>query len=138
PPSWPANVPELQNTLRRAALWSPGNPLPPDDVRDALIQEPRVGGADVLARPLGPGFSLPAVLGEVARHYLERALAETDGNRSRAAQRLGLRSHQTLANWLPRPGVAANRSHQHRGSRSLTKRQSSSGARMTSRRGDSR
>src|SRR5262249_59620549 len=120
--SWPGNVRELQNTLRRAALWSSGNALSAEDVRDALIQDPRVGGADVLARPLGTGFSLPAVLGEVARHYLERALAETDGNRSRAAQRLGLGSHQTLANWLARHGVAANRIHQHRGSRSLTKR----------------
>jgi DNA-binding NtrC family response regulator len=104
--SWPGNVRELQNTLRRAALWSAGTTLSPDDVRDALIQDPRGTAANVLARPLGDGFSLPGVLGEVARHYLERALAESDGNRSLAAVRLGLGSHQTLANWLARHGMA--------------------------------
>ncbi len=104
--SWPGNVRELQNTLRRAALWSAGNTLSSDDLRDALIQDPRGTAANVFARPLGDGFSLPAVLGEVARHYLERALAESDGNRSLAAVRLGLGSHQTLTNWLARHGVA--------------------------------
>ncbi len=104
--SWPGNVRELQNTLRRAALWSAGEALSADEVRDALIQDPRGSGSDVLIRPLGDGFSLPSVLSEVARHYLERALAESGGNRSVAAARLGLGSHQTLANWLARHGVA--------------------------------
>src|SRR5262249_30917457 len=103
--SWPGNVRELQNTLRRAALWSFGDTLSADDVRDALIKDPRGQGSDVLARPIGDGFSLPSVVSEVARHYLERALAECEGNRSRAAAKLGLGSHQTLANWLARHGV---------------------------------
>jgi DNA-binding NtrC family response regulator len=107
--SWPGNVRELQNTVRRAALWSAGETLSADEVRDAVIQDPRTNGADILSRTLGGGFSLPAVIGEVARHYLERALAETDGNRSRAAARLGLGSHQTLANWLARYDIALPR-----------------------------
>ena len=107
--SWPGNVRELQNTLRRAALWSTGNALSADDVRDALIQDPGSPTGNVLGRSLGDGFSLPAVLGEVARHYLARGLAESDGNRTLAAGRLGLGSHQTLANWLARHGVEAAR-----------------------------
>jgi len=107
--SWPGNVRELQNTLRRAALWSAGTALSADDVRDALIRDAAQPSANVLGRPLGDGFSLPAVLGEVARHYLERGLAESEGNRTLAASRLGLRSHQTLANWLARHGVAVTR-----------------------------
>src|SRR5262249_45822407 len=104
---WPGNVRELQNTLRRAALWSAGETLSVSDIQDALIRDARTTTANVLGRPLGDGFTLPGVLGEVARHYLERALAESDGNRTVAAARLGLGSHQTLANWLARHGVAA-------------------------------
>ncbi len=107
---WPGNVRELQNTLRRAALWSTEATLSADDLGDAVLHD--LGGptTNVLARPLGEGFSLPSLLGEVARHYLERALDEAGGNRSRAAERLGLGSHQTLANWLARHGVTTKSS----------------------------
>ena len=102
---WPGNVRELHNTLRRAALWSSGRTLSADDIRDAIL-EPGGRGGELLARPMGDGFSLPGVLAEVARHYLGRALVECEGNRRRAAARLGLASHQTLANWMARYGVS--------------------------------
>jgi transcriptional regulator with PAS, ATPase and Fis domain len=38
----------------------------------------------------------------VARHYLERALAEAGGNKTKAASLVGLPSYQTLTNWLKR------------------------------------
>jgi DNA-binding NtrC family response regulator len=106
---WPGNVRELANTIRRAALWSAAAAISGDDARDAILLDPRAPDGNVLTRPLDDGFSLPALLTEVARHYLERALAECDGNRSRAAALLGLGSHQTLANWLARHGVAPAR-----------------------------
>ncbi len=43
---------------------------------------------------------------DVARHYLERALAESHGNKSEAARLLGLPSYQTLTNWMARHGVS--------------------------------
>ena len=102
---WPGNVRELLNTLHRAALWSEGTTIAEEDVREALLLVPASENADVLARPLTAGFNLPDLLAEMARHYLERALAEAQGNRTRAAESLGLPSYQTLNNWLKKYGV---------------------------------
>jgi transcriptional regulator with PAS, ATPase and Fis domain len=55
---------------------------------------------NVLNHPLGGGFNLQEMLGAVARHYLERALREASGNKTRAAELVGLPSYQTLTNWL--------------------------------------
>ena len=57
-------------------------------------------------RALGNGFSLPDLIANVARHYLERAMEETAGNKSRAADLVGLASYQTLTNWLSKYGVS--------------------------------
>jgi DNA-binding NtrC family response regulator len=71
------------------------------DPRGAVARHPRPPDA-VLGRPLGDGFSLTALLDDVSRHYLTRALAETGQNKTRAAEILGLASYQTLTNWLAR------------------------------------
>ena len=99
---WPGNVRELHNTLLRATLWPEGAELGVDAIREALL--PAVGGRGdgVLGRPLGDGFDLQALLDEVSRHYVRRALDETGGNKTRAAERLGLGSYQTLTNWIAR------------------------------------
>ena len=104
--SWPGNVRELLNTLRRAAIWSGATTLEAADLRDALLPAPQDQGPDkVLDRALGDGFSLPGLLGDVARHYLARAMKESGGNKTRAARLVGLSSYQTLTNWLSKYGV---------------------------------
>ena len=60
---------------------------------------------EVLNRTLGDGFSLPDLLANVARHFLTRAMEEAAGNKSRAANLVGLSSYQTLTNWLSKYGV---------------------------------
>ncbi|MBI5170538.1 MAG: sigma-54-dependent Fis family transcriptional regulator [Candidatus Eisenbacteria bacterium] len=110
--AWPGNVRELSNTLRRAALWTLGDTIQASDVREALLDStrgPGAAGQDVLGRAMGEGFSLPDLLNEVARHYLERALAEANGNKSEAARLVGLPSYQTLTNWMARHGVKGKR-----------------------------
>jgi DNA-binding NtrC family response regulator len=102
---WPGNVRELWNSLRRAALWTPGALIRAGDLREALLPAPATAAGPLLGRALGDGFDLSAVLAEAARHYLSRALDESGGNKSRAAALLGLASHQTLSNWLRRYGV---------------------------------
>ncbi|MEQ1566981.1 MAG: sigma 54-interacting transcriptional regulator [Myxococcota bacterium] len=100
---WPGNVRELRNVLRRAHLWSEGGLITEEDAREALLGADDAPVVDpILNRPLGEDLSLPDVLSEVARHYLTRALAEADGNKSRAARLVGLSSYQTLDNWLAR------------------------------------
>jgi transcriptional regulator with PAS, ATPase and Fis domain len=98
--SWPGNVRELVNTLRRAAIWSEGPTITADEAREALLPAPSGRRSDVLDRPLGSDLDLPALLGDVARHYLARAVQEAHGNKTRAAELVGLPSYQTLTNWL--------------------------------------
>ena len=104
---WPGNVRELQNTLRRAAIWSSDETLTTEDIREALLPssglEPR---GSLLDRPLGEGLDLQEILAHVARHYLERALDEAHGNKTKAAGLVGLPSYQTFTNWMKRYGVS--------------------------------
>jgi transcriptional regulator with GAF, ATPase, and Fis domain len=102
---WPGNVRELFNTLRRAAIWSPGDSIQAEEIREALLESTRPTGTDVLGRPLGGVFDLQAVIADVARHYLARALAEAHGNKSEAARLVGLPSYQTFTNWMERYAV---------------------------------
>lgn len=98
--SWPGNVRELGNTLRRAAIWSDGAAISSEDVREALLPVAKSTRPEVLGRPLGGGFNLRDLLKEVARHYLERAMDEAQGNKTKATELVGLPSYQTLTNWL--------------------------------------
>ena len=103
---WPGNVRELQNTLTRAAIWTPEATLKAEDIRDVLLPataEPGTG--TVLGRPLGDGLNLPEILAAVARHYLQRALDEAQGNNTQAARLVGLPSYQTFINWTKRYGA---------------------------------
>ena len=103
---WPGNVRELQATIDRLVLWSPHPVVTADDVREELLKTVRTDAADLLGRPLGSGLDLPDLMAELARHYLQRALAEADGNKTRAADLIGLPSYQTLTNWMSRYDVS--------------------------------
>ncbi|RLC83756.1 MAG: sigma-54-dependent Fis family transcriptional regulator [Chloroflexi bacterium] len=104
--TWPGNVRELQNTLIRAAIWSSGDTIDKQDIEGALLPVAKKSSDDsILGRPLTDDFDLEEVIGEVARHYLERALKETGGNKSRAAALLNFKSYQTLDGWLKKYGV---------------------------------
>jgi DNA-binding NtrC family response regulator len=100
--SWPGNVRELQNTLTRAAVWAAEEELDAEDIREALLPASSAGKdtQDILAQPLGEGFSLPEIIKTVAVYYLEKGLAVTHGNKTNTAKILGLPSYQTLSNWL--------------------------------------
>jgi DNA-binding NtrC family response regulator len=104
---WPGNVRELLNTLRRAAIWSAGETITAEDMREAIL--PAVVGkqSDILNRPLGEELNLPELISNVAKHYLSRALDETSGNKTQAARLVGLPSYQTFTNWLQKYGVEA-------------------------------
>lgn len=102
---WPGNVRELLNTLRRAAIWSNGDAIEEDDVRDALLPASLGADSDVLHKPLGNGLNLQDIIGSVARHYLRRAIERAHGNKTQAAELLGFASYQTLTNWLKKYGV---------------------------------
>jgi len=102
---WPGNVRELVNTLTRAVIWASADTLDEADLSDAIHTHPATQGDPVLGRPLGADLDLRELLADVARHYLERALAEAHGNKTRAADLVGLPSYQTLTNWMQRYGL---------------------------------
>lgn len=97
---WPGNVRELLNTLRRAAIWSEGSAISVEDARETLLPAVSPGRHDILGRPLGGSLDVQELLKEVARHYLARAMDEARGNKTQAAELIGLPSYQTLTNWL--------------------------------------
>ena len=106
---WPGNVRELQNTLRRAVVWSTGATIRMEDVRDSLFSAPK-GGQDadnMLGFDVLQGIDLPGIIDRIAKHYLSQALEKTAGNKTLAAELLGLSSYQTLTNWIKKYGVKA-------------------------------
>lgn len=102
---WPGNVRELQNTLLRAAIWTPDETIQLEDTQDAVIPASADMANSPLNQPIGGGINLPEILKTVAGHYLKRALAETNGNKTKASEILGLSNYQTLSNWLKKYGV---------------------------------
>ncbi len=102
---WPGNVRELLNTLRRAIVWTPGTTIDADEIREALFPVASQTSDQILGRVMGEGFSLQDLIGEVARHYLSRAMEEAHENKTKAAQLLDLPNYQTLTNWLKKYGL---------------------------------
>jgi transcriptional regulator with PAS, ATPase and Fis domain len=102
---WPGNVRELQNTLRRAAIWTTGTNIEVEDIRDAILPMVNHTNDSLLHKPLGDGINLPKLMEILARHYLNRALQEANGNKTRAAELVGLPSYQTFSNWIKKYNV---------------------------------
>ncbi|HLB38391.1 MAG TPA: sigma-54 dependent transcriptional regulator [Gemmatimonadales bacterium] len=84
--SWPGNVRELRNVIERAVILEEGDEILPEHLPDELKP-----GARVL--DLEPGFRLPAggvQLEELEKDLIRQAIAQARGNKTRAAQLLGL------------------------------------------------
>ncbi|MAF27216.1 MAG: hypothetical protein CME07_05055 [Gemmatimonadetes bacterium] len=86
---WPGNVRELRNSLERIVLLEDIDTLLPGH----LSQKIRESSSLSRARGLIAKRSVP--LSEVEREHILRILEETDGNRTRAAEILGI-TRQTL------------------------------------------
>jgi DNA-binding NtrC family response regulator len=99
---WPGNIRQLENTLRRAVVWAEGDVVSSEDMMEALLPvASKNSTADlILDQPIDQGIDIQAIIGTVAIHYLERAIEAARGNKSKAAELLGLGSYQTLTNWM--------------------------------------
>jgi DNA-binding NtrC family response regulator len=104
--SWPGNVRELLNTLHRVAAWCDSPTISSAEMREAIMpaRSLKTERGDDTA-PLAEGFSLPDVLADVAKKYLENAMMQAGGNKTKAAKLLALPNYQTLDNWLKKYGV---------------------------------
>ena len=105
---WPGNIRELQNTLRRAMVWTDEETLTRQDIEEALLPAFERRDKDILNRPLDADFSLPDLIDEVAKHYLNCALKESK-TKKEAAELVGLPSPQTFTNWAKKHGVAIDK-----------------------------
>ena len=97
--SWPGNVRELYHTLCRAVLWSTGPVIDERDALQALLPVSDTEQTSLLNRHLGEGFRIEDSVREVAVHYLKRAIETAGGNKTKAAELLGLGSYQRFDNW---------------------------------------
>jgi len=87
---WPGNVRELENCIEHAAVMCDGKILDVDDI--ALVLRPMVG-----ALPMPPSLgeeswprSLKEARKDAEREFLLKALQSVNGNRTRAAELLGI------------------------------------------------
>ena len=62
-------------------------------------------GDGVLDRPISQGIDLQEILDAVSKHYLTAALKHTNGNKTKAAELVGLGNYQTFTNWMKRCGL---------------------------------
>jgi len=102
--TWPGNVRELQATLLRAALWSQSDTIGPEDVADALFEMPPAASSGATL-DFSQGIDINGKIRDFARAHLIEALKYTGGNKTRAAELLGLASQQTLTNWMKKYDV---------------------------------
>ena len=98
---WPGNVRQLKNTLVEAAVMCERLVIEVGDVKAAIADVPgKTSG--LFDQELGSGFCLQTLLEDVHRKYLERAMEEADGVKTKAAELLGMSSYQTLDAQLKR------------------------------------
>lgn len=102
---WPGNVRELENTLKRAAMWTPDLEINKQDILDSIINIQSPMKSDILNQSLGPHLKINDLIDIVATHYLRRAWKESGGNKSRAAELIGLGNHQTFDAWMKKHKV---------------------------------
>ncbi|HXE57498.1 MAG TPA: helix-turn-helix domain-containing protein, partial [Gemmatimonadales bacterium] len=92
---WPGNIREMRNVLERALILSRGQPALGVEHLPAELRA-RAG--------LGDRRHTPLTLDDLERQHIERTLRHHGGNRTRAAQELGI-SRATLINKIKRYAI---------------------------------
>src|ERR1044071_3548308 len=102
---WPGNVRELESAIEYAVLHARGHEIVPDDL-PAKLQSDQVRSS--ARSPLAALFEDLPALDELERRYLLYVLEVAGGNRTRAAEILGI-DRRTLYRMVERYGVDSNR-----------------------------
>jgi DNA-binding NtrC family response regulator len=88
--TWPGNVRELEHLLLRAHLLCSGSTIEGDDVRKASPSLDRLGAVSTALDREGLRRQKMLAIVDVERRFVERALAQTNGNISAAARMCGI------------------------------------------------
>ena len=99
---WPGNVRELESVIEHAAMRARGNQVMPQDLPEKL-QSPELKAA--AQSPLTALYGDLPSLAELERRYLVYVLDTMSGNRSRAAEVMGI-DRRTLYRMAERYGIA--------------------------------
>jgi len=100
--AWPGNVRELENAIHRAVLLARGDAIGPDAIEltpAAPRDEPAAPVAPAAPRPAPVSVLVGRRVGDVERDLILETLSHCLGNRTRAAEMLGI-SIRTLRNKL--------------------------------------
>jgi PAS domain S-box-containing protein len=100
--AWPGNIRELRNLIAKFAMAAEDRQITADEVAAELHQE---RGSAVAVRPALPQGNLE----NMEEQMIIRALEQTGGHRSQAAERLGI-SRRTLSRKLREYGIGASAS----------------------------
>ena len=89
---WPGNVRELENVVERAVALVEGPLVRVEDLPPLLstVRDRRPAEADTDQDPYSAALARGLTLAELERDYIMKVLAAEGGNKTRAAQRLGL------------------------------------------------
>ena len=98
---WPGNIRELRNELERALILGRGTPIDVTNL-SAEVRAPRP------TRPAPAAIATATPLNKLQHEYIAQVLEEVGGNRTRAAQRLGI-SRSTLKRKLAGASSVGNR-----------------------------
>ncbi|MBN2493715.1 MAG: sigma-54-dependent Fis family transcriptional regulator [Deltaproteobacteria bacterium] len=95
---WPGNIRELENVIERCVLFTESASIMATDLPDEICQRSTTAPS---AATMGPDTSMKDIVkqatAELERDLIVKALAETDGNVTRAAKRLKI-SRKSLQN----------------------------------------
>ena len=97
---WPGNIRELENCLERAVIMARGEVIVPADLPPNIQSLSGRDESQILDFPAGIS------LDEVEKALILKTLEETGGNRSRAAEILGI-NRRTLLNKLKEYGISS-------------------------------
>ena len=97
---WPGNIRELENSIERAVIMAREEMITPVDFPPQIQRLSEEGEKEGSAIPYGMS------LAEMERGLIVKTLAETGGNRTRAAEILGI-NRRTLQNKLKEYGLNA-------------------------------
>src|SRR5919204_668352 len=88
---WPGNVRELENVVARALALNPSGVIMPEDLPEQVRVTSRVAaGQGTAATAAGVATHDHPTLAELERRYAAQVLSETGGNKTRAAEILGI------------------------------------------------
>jgi len=103
--SWPGNIRELDNTIKRIFIWSVSNTITNKDIEDNLfsVYKKQSESDSILNRNLNDNFSIFDLINELEIHYIKKAFKQTD-KKTKVAKLLGYNSHQTLKSRMDKLG----------------------------------